>query len=76
MIVIELDNEGKPVPTEPPWVLDPVGATRYATTHPYQQGLPPHWHRCDYMRDGVRCAKGSGHETQGGKAAEHEAPKP
>lgn len=60
---------------EAPWVLDPAGATRYATTHPYQQGLPPHWHRCDYMRDGVRCAKGSGHETKLGKAAEHEAPK-
>lgn len=73
--MIELDNEGNPVPAEPAWVLDPVGATRYATTHSYQQGLPPHWHRCDYMRDGVRCAKGSGHETKSGKAAEHEAPK-
>ena len=58
------------------WTYDPVAATRYATTHPYVQGLPPHWHRCDFMRDGVRCCKGSGHERSGtGKAAEHEEPK-
>lgn len=57
------------------WVFDPIGANGYASMHPREPKYPPHWVRCDFMRDGVRCAKGSGHEKGVGKQAEHEEPK-
>jgi hypothetical protein len=57
------------------WVFDPVAANLDARTHTRPPGAPPHWVRCDFVRDGVRCTKGSGHENGVGKAAEHEEPK-
>lgn len=80
----EIDMHGIALTCAPPqpvlpklsvWTYDPVQATQHARTHGYQQGLPPHWHRCDFMKGGVRCAKGSGHESGVGKVAEHEEPK-
>lgn len=69
------DVTDPPLPPLSVWTHDSKAADQYARTHPYQPGLPPHWHRCDYMKDGVRCAKGSGHEAGVGKQAEHEEPK-
>jgi hypothetical protein len=57
------------------WVFDPMVADEYTRTHARPSNLPPHWVRCDFVRDGIRCAKGSGHEHGVGKAAEHEEPK-
>lgn len=57
------------------WVYDPIAANLHTTTHVRQPNYPPHWVRCDYMRSGERCVKGSGHEHSVGKSAEHEEPK-
>ena len=51
------------------WREDPIMATTYARTHPRDKNAPPHWLRCDFVRDGARCVKGEGHDK------EHEAPK-
>lgn len=56
------------------WVEDIEASDRYARTHAYKEGLPPHWHRCNFVRAGVRCCKTSGHHMQPGKAAEHAEP--
>ena len=79
----ETDEQGNPMPhpilqsgpVEHLWVYDPPGANVHAWTHPKATNYPPHWLRCDFMRDGERCVKGSGHEHSAGKQAEHEAPK-
>jgi hypothetical protein len=73
--LVQARPQPAPLPPLPVWTYDPKAATDYARTHAYQPGLPPHWHRCDFMKDGVRCAKGSGHENGAGKVAEHEGPK-
>ncbi len=57
------------------WEFDPQGANQYARTHARALNHPPHWVRCDFMRNGVRCVKGAGHEQGVGKQAEHEEPK-
>jgi hypothetical protein len=57
------------------WVYDPVAASLYARTVARKSNYPPHWVRCDFVKDGVRCVKGNGHEYVVGKAAEHEEPK-
>lgn len=60
---------------EADWVYDPVGASRDARTHSRPKNAPPHWVRCDFVRDGVRCVKGEGHEKGYGEHAKHEGPK-
>jgi hypothetical protein len=55
------------------WTRDPAGARLYAQTHSpksYPLPHPPHWLRCEFMRDGVRCVKGDGHAGN-----DHEEPK-
>lgn len=62
-------------PISAEWVFDPMGANAYARTHARELKYPPHWVRCDFMRNGVRCCKGADHHKGTGKAAEHEEPK-
>lgn len=63
------------------WTYDPVASAQYARTHEplynseRKYRHPPHHLRCDFMKDGVRCVKGSGHEHGVGAAREHEEPK-
>lgn len=57
------------------WVFDPIAANQYARTHARPPSAPPHWVRCDFVRNGIRCVKGSGHENGVGKQVEHEEPK-
>jgi len=57
------------------WVYDPVAANLDARVNSRKPNYPPHWVRCDFVKDGVRCVKGNGHERGVGKAAEHEEPK-
>lgn len=59
--------------TRPPEQHDPLRAQKYASSHARRvsPGCPhlmgncacdvPHYLRCDTMRDGLRCARGSGH---------------
>ena len=57
------------------WVDDLAAATRYVQTHEQvltsdrKPKYPPHWYRCTYMRNGVRCTRLEGLHT------EHEEPK-
>lgn len=57
------------------WVQDAAAADQNARTHARELKYPPHWLRCDFMREGSRCVKGNGHEYGVGTAAEHGAPK-
>lgn len=57
------------------WVYDPVAASKDSRTHSRPKNAPPHWVRCDFVRDGVRCVKGEGHEKGYGEHAKHEGPK-
>lgn len=57
------------------WQHDPIAANQYARTHARDIKHPPHWVRCDFVRDGIRCCKGSGHENGVGTQAQHEEPK-
>lgn len=43
------------------WVYDPDASCKDARTEPRKASAPPHWLRCDYVKDGQRCTKGSGH---------------
>lgn len=61
---------------EAQWVYDPVVASKDSRTHSRPKNAPPHWVRCDFVRDGVRCIKGEGHEKGYGEHAKHEGPKP
>ena len=60
---------------EADWIYDPVTASKDARTHSRPKNAPPHWVRCDFVRDGVRCVKGEGHEKGYGEHAKHEGPK-
>lgn len=60
---------------EADWVYDPVTASKDARTHSRPKNAPPHWVRCDFVRDGVRCVKGEGHEKGYGEHAKHEGPR-
>lgn len=51
------------------WVLRSDSAQRHAMENPRPIKLPPHWLRCEFMKDGERCAKGTGHP------GDHEVPK-
>ena len=51
------------------WKHDPPAARDYATTHA-RHNQPPHWLRCEFMKDGERCIHGEGHTDR------HEAEKP
>lgn len=55
------------------WVYDPIAAAKDAQLYARFKNAPPHWLRCDYMCDGSRCIKGSGHEKGIGEQAKHEA---
>lgn len=55
------------------WAEDEAAAHRHALTHARQLKYPPHWVRCNFMRNGIRCCKGEGHEKGANK--EHEEPK-
>lgn len=57
------------------WIYDPVAANKDARTHVRPKHAPPHWVRCDFVRNGVRCVKGEGHEKGFGEQAKHEGPK-
>lgn len=61
---------------ESDWVYDPVEASKSAQTHSRPKNAPPHWVRCDFVRDGVRCVKGEGHEKGVGEQAKHEGKNP
>ena len=52
------------------WILDSQLADRDARTNPRDPRNPPHWLRCDYIKDGVRCALGVDHQ------GDHVEPKP
>ena len=44
---------------------DPVAlVTAHAATHPRPPGSPPHYLRCDAMKDGMRCLMGDQHAGQ------------
>lgn len=72
MIVLEV---------EPVWMEDHEGANLYAQTYEpvytseRKYRYPPHHLRCNFMRAGIRCAKGEGHHHGVGPNAEHEEPK-
>jgi hypothetical protein len=52
--------EDRGTPTEAPRD-DPAAARHHATTHARQPKDVPHHLRCDFMRSGDRCLRGSGH---------------
>lgn len=54
------------------WVHDPIAANKDASARVRPKNAPPDWVRCDFMRNGVRCVKGSGHEKGFGEQAKHE----
>jgi hypothetical protein len=41
--------------------LDPQAARWDAMVNPREPGVPPHWARCEWMRDELRCRRGDGH---------------
>src|SRR5713226_6780015 len=53
------------------WVRDPRRAEVYAQTHAKVERYPPHWLRCDFVKDNVRCCRGSDHEKGVGEEAQH-----
>lgn len=57
------------------WLLDPRAAEVYAQTHAKDLRHPPHWLRCDFVRERIRCVRGSGHEHGTGAQAQHAEPK-
>lgn len=52
-------NESKNVPRGT-WVNDAAASLQYAMRNP-RGPYAPHWVRCEYVRDGIRCCKGVGH---------------
>lgn len=56
------------------WGYHPSAALAYVRTHARQENVPPHHVRCQWVKDGIRCRKGEGHEHRPGDAG-HEEPK-
>jgi hypothetical protein len=68
-------NAGAASVENTPWIEDIRAADRHAQTHAKREKYPPHWVRCNFVRAGIRCCKGAGHERVPNlKIAAHEEP--
>jgi hypothetical protein len=56
------------------WHFSPFEASRYVQQHARKEKDVPHHVRCQFVKDGIRCRKGEGHERMPNDTG-HEEPK-
>lgn len=54
------------------WLYSPALALQYTRTHARHLSEPPQHVRCQYVKDGLRCRKGEGHERMPGDSGHEE----